>query len=74
VRKIKPVMSNEYVFGRHFTDHMLVVDWTKQGGWEKPKIVPYGPIKVETSATVLHYGISVHEGLSVLANKKTGKI
>jgi len=50
------------------TDHMLSIDWTKAGGWEVPKIVPYGPIKMETSATALHYGISVHEGISIVEN------
>lgn len=66
VRKIKPYSKNELVFGRLFTDHMLSVEWTKEGGWAAPEIIPYGPIKLETSATSLHYGISVHEGISVL--------
>lgn len=74
VRKIKPTQEKELVFGRLFTDHMLSVDWTKEGGWEAPKILPYGPIKMETSATALHYGISVHEGISVVENAKTGKM
>jgi branched-chain amino acid aminotransferase len=47
---------------------MLEIDWTKDGGWEAPKIVPYGPINMATSATSLHYGISVHEGISVVEN------
>jgi len=45
---------------------MLSIDWTKEKGWEAPKIIPYGPIKLETSATSLHYGISVHEGINVV--------
>lgn len=53
---------------------MLVCDWNKQDGWLAPQIVPYGPIKLETSATALHYGISVHEGVTVINNKKTGKL
>ena len=68
VRKIKPTKSSELQFGRLFTDHMLEIDWTKDGGWEAPKIVPYGPINMATSATSLHYGISVHEGISVVEN------
>jgi branched-chain amino acid aminotransferase len=51
-----------------FTDHMLSCDWTKEHGWAAPQIVPYGPIKIETSATSLHYGISVHEGCNVVEN------
>lgn len=74
IRKIKPKLKSEYVFGKLFTDHMLSIDWTKAGGWAKPQIIPYGPIKLETSATALHYGISVHEGLSVVQNTNTGKM
>ena len=29
---------------------------------------------METSATALHYGISVHEGISVVENAKTEKL
>ena len=57
-----------------FTDHMLSIDWSKEGGWEAPQIVPYGPIKMHTAATSLHYGISVHEGISIVENAKTGKM
>ena len=71
---IKPTSAEELVFGKNFTDHMLNIDWTKEGGWTRPQIIPYGPIKMETSATALHYGISVHEGISILENSKTGKM
>jgi len=74
VRKIKPTRAEELVFGRLYTDHMLSIDWTKDGGWDAPKIMPYGPIKMETSATALHYGISVHEGISVMENGNSGKM
>jgi len=53
---------------------MLSIDWQKQSGWQKPKIVPYGPFEIATSATSLHYGISSHDGISVLQNSKTGKL
>lgn len=68
VRKIKPMQENQFAFGRLFTDHMLSIDWSKEKGWAAPEILPYGPIKMETSATALHYGISVHEGISVVEN------
>ena len=71
MRKIKPTRDEELVFGRLFTDHMLSIDWTKDKGWAAPQIIPYGPIKLETSATALHYGISVHEGISVVENRDT---
>ena len=75
MRKLKPVKNEfKYTFGRLFTDHMLSIEWNKVGGWSAPEILPYGPVKMATSATALHYGISVHEGISVLENANTGKL
>lgn len=75
-KKLKEIPDDPkyFKFGQLFADHMLSIDWTKQGGWEKPKIIPYGPIKIETSATVLHYGISAHEAITVCENNKTHKL
>lgn len=74
IKKIKPAKPGQFKFGAQYTDHMLEIDWSAQDGWAKPKIVPHGPIKIETSATALHYGISVNEGVSVLKNKDSGKL
>lgn len=35
--------KEELTFGTTFSDHMMEVNWTKAGGWESPKIVPYAP-------------------------------
>jgi branched-chain amino acid aminotransferase len=53
---------------------MLTIDYSKENGWHKPVIQPYGPISLETSATVLHYGISAHEAITVCENSKTKKL
>ena len=74
VGKIKPALENEFTFGRLFTDHMLSIDWDIEKGWDKPRIIPYGPFKLDTSASSLHYGISVHEGISVVQNIMNGKL
>ncbi|NLP14138.1 MAG: branched-chain amino acid aminotransferase [Clostridium sp.] len=50
-------------FGQHFTDHMFVMDYTEGKGWHDPRIVPYGPISLEPSAMIFHYGQAVFEGL-----------
>lgn len=50
-------------FGRLFTDRMLVADWDNQQGWRDARIMPYGPFSLEPSASVLHYGQEVFEGL-----------
>lgn len=68
----KPDLNHNYSFGKLFTDHMFVADWEKSEGWTKPKIIPYENIKIDTTATSLHYGISAYEGVSVVKNAKTG--
>jgi branched-chain amino acid aminotransferase len=52
-------------FGDHFTDHMVDVCWSKQGGWHRPRVQPYGPIELDPAASVLHYGQEIFEGLKV---------
>lgn len=31
------------VFGKTFTDHMFIMDYTAGQGWHDGRIVPYGP-------------------------------
>lgn len=50
-------------FGRHFTDHMFVMDYTRDGGWHSPRVVPYRPFSVDPATLVFHYGQSIFEGL-----------
>lgn len=72
MRKTKPEQTGAYSFGKIFTDHMFQVDWNFNDGWGKPRITPYQPIKIDTTATSLHYGISAFEGISIVKNKKSG--
>ncbi len=50
-------------FGVHFTDHMVDICWSENGGWHRPRIQPYGPIEIDPAAAVLHYGQEIFEGL-----------
>lgn len=50
-------------FGLHFTDHMVDVCWSTGGGWHRPRVQPYGPISLDPSAAVLHYGQEIFEGM-----------
>ncbi|WP_017727690.1 branched-chain amino acid aminotransferase [Halalkalibacterium ligniniphilum] len=54
---------NRLAFGKHFTDHMFVMDYTRDKGWHHPRIIPYGPITLDPSAMIFHYGQTVFEGL-----------
>jgi len=51
---------------------MLTIDWSANGGWEKPQILPYGPLKLAVTASSLHYGISCYEGMNIVKNDETG--
>lgn len=61
----KPIPSDESKlgFGKCFTDHMFVMDYTVGIGWHDARIEPYGPISLDPSASVFHYGQEVFEGL-----------
>ena len=50
-------------FGRHFTDHMVRIDWTQDGGWSDARLIPYGPLSLDPATNVLHYGQAIFEGL-----------
>ncbi|WP_295010902.1 branched-chain amino acid aminotransferase [uncultured Microbacterium sp.] len=50
-------------FGQHFTDHMVDLCWSEQGGWHRPRVSPYGPIALDPAAAVLHYSQEIFEGL-----------
>ena len=50
-------------FGKHFTDHMVDICWSEWGGWHRPRVQPYGPISLDPSAAVLHYGQEIFEGM-----------
>ena len=54
-------------FGNHFTDHTAIVDYSVdengKGGWHNARIEAYGPIVLDPSAAVFHYGQEIFEGL-----------
>lgn len=61
--KAKPTDESKLGFGKYFTDHMFLMDYTVGIGWHDARIVPYGPISLDPSASVFHYGQEVFEGL-----------
>ncbi len=50
-------------FGQYFTDHMFIMDWNIQTGWQNARIVPFENISLHPASTVLHYGSEIFEGL-----------
>jgi branched-chain amino acid aminotransferase len=70
--KTKPDVGN-LGFGTLFTDHMLNMDYTIDGGWHAPRIEPYGSIEMDPATMFLHYGQGVFEGLKAYRTE-SGKI
>ena len=50
-------------FGKYFTDHMFIMDYSQEKGWHDARIVPYAPFVLDPATTVFHYGQSVFEGM-----------
>jgi len=67
--KAKPQDQSKLGFGKIFTDHMFVMDYTEGQGWHDARIVPYGPISLEPSAMIFHYGQGIFEGMKAYRTK-----
>lgn len=63
--------SSTLTFGRTFTDHMMCIPWNAQTGWAAPAIIPYGPLALDPSSTVLHYAPCLFEGMKAYKDKET---
>lgn len=60
-------------FGIYFSDHMFVAEYTEQLGWHHHAVKPYGPLEIDPSATVLHYGQALFEGMKAF-RQTDGKV
>ncbi len=61
--KQKPAKDQPLGFGKIFTDHMFVMNYTEGQGWHDPRIVPFQNISLSPAAMVYHYGQEMFEGL-----------
>lgn len=55
--------SSGLVFGKTFTDHMLLVDHTTQRGFFDARVVPFAPLSLSPAAAVLHYAQTMFDGV-----------
>ena len=56
--------SSTLGFGKFFTDHMFMMDYSREKGcWYNARIVPFENISLHPASTVLHYGSEIFEGL-----------
>ena len=70
--KVKPEAST-LGFGKHFTDHMFIMDYSREEGWHDARIVPFENISLHPASTVLHYGSEIFEGLKAY-RRADGKV
>lgn len=70
--KQKPADEASLGFGKFFTDHMFIAEYTVGKGWHDARIVPYGPLSIDPASPVLHYGQEIFEGLKAYRRKDGG--
>ncbi|MGP7815827.1 branched-chain amino acid aminotransferase [Niallia sp. 01092] len=71
-KKTKPDPAN-LEFGKNFTDHMFMMDYSVDQGWHNAQILPYQPISLDPASVIFHYGQTVFEGLKAYLTKE-GKV
>ena len=59
----KPAKGQKLGFGKIFTDHMFIMNYTEGKGWHDPRIEPFHNISLSPAAMVYHYGQEMFEGL-----------
>ena len=70
--RINEVDWNNLPFGKVFSDHMLVMDY-KDGEWQQPEIMPFGPLELHPATSAIHYGQSIFEGMKA-SKSENGEI
>lgn len=72
VSNVNSVDWDNLIFGHVFTDHMLIMDY-KDGKWQTPEIMPFGPIQMHPAMSAIHYGQTIFEGMKAY-RKHNGQI
>ena len=60
--KEKPEAS-QLGFGKYFTDHMFLLDYSREPGCHNARIVPFGNLSLHPACPALHYGAELFEAL-----------
>ncbi len=61
--KAKPAAGSQLGFGKIFTDHMFLMDYTRGQGWHDARIVPYQPFLLDPACVIFHYAQEIFEGM-----------
>lgn len=68
--KAKPTDESKLGFGRLFSDHMLLINYTEGQGWHDARVEPYGNLTLDPACQVLHYGQEIFEGMKCYRTPK----
>ena len=52
--KAKPQDESKLGFGKIFTDHMFLMDYTAGEGWHDARVVPYASLPLEPATCLLY--------------------
>ena len=55
--------QNALGFGKYYTDHMFIMDYTEGEGWHSPRVEPYHSLSLDPAAMVFHYAQESFEGM-----------
>jgi branched-chain amino acid aminotransferase len=61
--KAKPAKGQALGFGKIFTDHMFMMNYTEGKGWHDARVEPFHSIELSPACVVFHYGQEMFEGL-----------
>lgn len=72
--KAKPQDESKLGFGKIFTDHMFLMNYTSAKGWYDARIVPYAPIALDPASCCLHYAQEIFEGMKAYTTDSGKKV
>lgn len=67
--RISEIDFNHLPFGKHFTDHMLEVDYA-DGEWKQVRIRPFQPLTLSPALSAIHYGQAIFEGVKAYKDRE----
>ena len=70
MHRSKPIEESKLGFGRYFSNHMFLMNYREEAGWENPRIQPYGKISLEPASAVFHYAQEIFENHKAFRNKR----
>lgn len=66
---IKPdLKSAKLKFGAVPTDHMVEIMYSRDHGWQHPRIIPFQHLSIHPFNSTIHYALSAFEGLKAYRN------